>query len=343
MKLIKSIALCALFVLALSCDNDATNKVKGERLKLTLTKSKVLMNESITVKIGHDTSIDSIHFVNYKPIKREGNASAEFTFNKPGTYRIEVLGINSASDQKKKGFVQVQVVSGITPQKLEFEIVETVDHNTGYYTQGLEINSDHLYESTGQYGQSKLIKYNYPALTIDRSIELEKDYFAEGITVVGDSIYQLTWQENVCFIYDHNLEKIGQLPLPSPEGWGLAHDASDQLFLSDGTGNIYTTDKSLSVTEISQVYFGERAIKSLNELEYVDGKVWANVYGADQIVRINPKTGVIDAFVDFAMLRLRINNSEAEVLNGIAYDAQKDAFWITGKNWEKMFLIKLIP
>ena len=229
--------------------------------------------------------------------------------------------------------------SGITPKKLNYEILKEIDHNPESYTQGLELDGDILYESTGLNGQSKVIKFEYPSFKVIKEISLEDKYFGEGLTVFGDSIYQLTWRENICFVYNKDLEKLGELSIPTAEGWGLAH-GEGHLFLTDGTGNLYTTDHQLGVQEISPVYFGEKAINSLNELEYVDGKIWANVYGLDQIVRINPKTGVVDAYLDFTQLKLRQNNKNADVLNGIAHNPEDGTFLITGKNWDKMFLMK---
>ena len=327
-------------VLLLNSCSDAADKIAGTHLKISADKSKVLMNEKFNIQINElEGAIDSLYFPNAKPISKNGVTSAEFNFNKPGSKRIEVIGINSDDNSKKRAFVTVNVVSGITPKKLNYEILKEIDHNPESYTQGLELNGDILYESTGLNGKSKMIKFEYPSFEIIKEISLEEKYFGEGLTVVGDSIYQLTWRENVCFIYNKDLEKIGELPIPTAEGWGLTH-GDGKLFLTDGTGNIYTTDNQLTIKEISPVYFGERAINSLNELEYVDGKIWANVYGADQIVRINPKTGVIDAFLDFTQLKLRQNNKNADVLNGIAYNPEDDTYLITGKNWDKMFLMK---
>lgn len=333
------IPLLGLILILNSC-SDASDKITGTRLKVSSDKSKVLMNESFTIQINEpDGSIDSLIFPNATPIQKKGATSAEFNFSKPGSKRIEVIGINTEDNSKKRAYVTVNVVSGITPKQLNFEILKEIDHNPDSYTQGLELDGNILYESTGLNGKSKVVKFDYPSFKVIKEISLDQKYFGEGLTVVGDSIYQLTWRENVCFIYNKDLEKIDELPIPTAEGWGLTH-GNGHLFLTDGTGNLYTTDLQLNVKEIAPVYFGERAINSLNELEYVDGKIWANVYGADQIVRINPKTGVIDAFLDFTQLKLRQNNKNADVLNGIAYIPEKDAYLITGKNWDKLFLMK---
>jgi glutamine cyclotransferase len=327
-------------VLILNGCGDASDKITGKRLKVSSDKNKVLMNESFTINVNEpEGSIDSLHFPNSTPIRKKGTQSADFNFSKPGSKRIEVIGINTVDNSKKRAFVTVNVVSGITPKQLNFEILKEIDHNPDNYTQGLELDGNILYESTGLNGKSKVIKFEYPSFKVIKEISLDQKYFGEGLTVVGDSIYQLTWRENVCFIYDKDLNKIGELAIPTVEGWGLTH-GNGSLFLTDGTGNLYTTDNKLGVKEISPVYFGERAINSLNELEYVDGKIWANVYGADQIVRINPQTGVIDAFLDFTQLKLRQNNKNADVLNGIAYNPEDDTYLITGKNWDKLFLMK---
>lgn len=324
-----------------SC-TDAADKISGKRLKVVVDKSKVQIGQAVTVSLSEgQTGVDSIYFPNANPVTKNGTSSATFNFNKPGTKRIEIVALDTKNNNKKRAYVTVNVVSGITPKELTYTIEKEIKHNPESYTQGLELDGNVLYESTGLNGKSKVLKFKYPSFELIKQIDLEQEYFGEGLTVVGDSIFQLTWRENVCFVYNKDLEKVSQLTIPTAEGWGLAH-GNGSLFLTDGTGNIYQTDYTLKVKEISPVYFGERAINSLNELEFIGGKVWANVYGADQIVRIDPNTGIIDAYVDLTQLKLRQNNRNADVLNGIAYDAERDLFLITGKNWDKLFLMKFI-
>ena len=201
-----------------------------------------------------------------------------------------------------------------------------------------------LYEGTGQRGESTLRKTNYKTGNIDLKIDLEPRFFGEGITFLNDKIYQLTWEETTAFVYDAKpLQKIKELPYAKKiEGWGLTNDGK-YLYQSDGSEKIYKLNpEDLSVVDYVNVYSKDTKVKSLNELEWVDGKIYSNVYLKNAIVIINPTNGVVEGVVNLAELEGKTTPiAERDVLNGIAYNPATKTFFVTGKNWDKMFEIKI--
>jgi glutamine cyclotransferase len=211
------------------------------------------------------------------------------------------------------------------------------------FTQGLVYYKNYLIESTGQHGVSSLRKVDPKTGNVLRKVGVDIQYFAEGITVLDDKIYQLTWESGICFVYDAStLKKLSTFNYYG-EGWGLAHNGKSILF-SDGSNTIryinpdgFKLDKTLLVHDENGM-----PVFNLNELEYVKGELWANVWQSNRIARINPETGNVTGWLDLSELRDRITLTRyTDVLNGIAYDEDNDEFYITGKNWNKMFVIKI--
>ena len=238
---------------------------------------------------------------------------------------------------------RIEVVSPIEPKLLTYSIINTYSHDFKSFTEGLELHNDTLYESTGQKGNSYFRKYDVKTGTIYKEVALDKQYFGEGITVINGKIFQLSWQENTGFIYNQKtcvLEKTFTYD-KKIEGWGMTNDGK-VIYQSDGTEKIWTMDPSTQkMTNYINVYAGSNKIKSLNELEYIEGKIFANIWQKDAIAVINPENGYVEAILDLSKLRKEITYSEAEVLNGIAYNAKTKTLLVTGKNWEKIFEIKI--
>jgi glutamine cyclotransferase len=224
-----------------------------------------------------------------------------------------------------------------------YQIINTFPHNIDSFTQGLIYHEGFLFEGTGKKGQSSLSKINVDDGEILMSKPLSRRYFGEGIEVVGDKIFQLTWQGNIVFVYDKStLESIGSY-YNATEGWGLAYDGA-HLILSDGTATLQFMDtENFAVKRTVTVTLNGNPIDYLNELEYINGEVWANVWQTDFIVRIDPETGVVNSFIDLAGLsdKTSLGSSEA-VLNGIAWDASQERLFITGKHWANLFEITLV-
>jgi glutamine cyclotransferase len=224
-----------------------------------------------------------------------------------------------------------------------YRIINSYPHDPEAFTQGLVIADGVLYEGTGLKGRSTLRRVDLVTGAILQSRDLATWFFGEGIAVYGDKIYQLTWQSNVGFVYDKNsFELLQQFQYPT-EGWGLTHDG-ERLIMSDGTATLHFLDPE-TLTETGQVqvqYLGQPVVR-LNELEYILGEVWANVWQTDNIARINPQTGQVVGWIDLSgLLRPEDMTQPVDVLNGIAYDAQTDRLFVTGKWWPKLFEIELV-
>jgi glutamine cyclotransferase len=204
---------------------------------------------------------------------------------------------------------------------------------------------DIFYEGTGLVGQSTLRKVDPETGEVQQRYDLSPDFFGEGITIFGDKLYQLTWQSHVGFVYDKDSFELLQTFSYPTEGWGLTHDG-ERLIMSDGTANLYFWDPE-TLQEIDRVEVRDQQgqpITQLNELEYIEGEVYANVWRTDQIVRINPDTGQVLGWITLSGLLSTADLAQpVDVLNGIAYDAETERLFITGKWWPKLFEIELTP
>lgn len=223
------------------------------------------------------------------------------------------------------------------------EVVTVYPHDPNAFTQGLEIRDGELFEGTGQYGGSSLRRVDLETGQVLQQIDLPARYFGEGITVFEDRIFQLTWQSNIGFIYDR--ESFEQLDTVhySTEGWGLTHDGN-RLIMSDGTSRIFFRDpETFDVLKILQVRDGERPIVRLNELEYIEGEIWANIWLTDRIARIDPETGRVVGWLDLTGIIDPASRRNADaVLNGIAYDVETERIFVTGKLWPYLFEIRVV-
>lgn len=225
-----------------------------------------------------------------------------------------------------------------------YRVVETFPHDPGAFTQGLVFENGILCEGTGQYGQSTLRRVDLATGKVQYMIKLPEKYFGEGITTFNDWLIQITWKEHTGFVYDkESFELLQQFSYPT-EGWGITHDGQ-KLIMSDGTANLYFWDpETLEETGRVEVHDENGPIVRLNELEFVNGEVWANVWLTDLIARIDPETGRVVGWIDLTgLLDPAALNQRVDVLNGIAYDAAADRLFVTGKWWPKLFEIELVP
>ena len=224
-----------------------------------------------------------------------------------------------------------------------YNIVNTYPHDRSAFTQGLVFEEGVLYEGTGLFGYSTLRKVELETGDILQIRELSAQFFGEGITIYENKIIQLTWRSNIGFVYDKNSFELLQEFNYSTEGWGITHDG-ERLIMSDGTSTLHFLDPQ-TFEEIGQleVFDNDGPVTRLNELEYVQGEIYANVWQTDQVARIAPGTGRVVGWVDLAGLLTAEDLSEpVDVLNGIAYDAKTDRLFVTGKLWPKLFEIELI-
>lgn len=224
-----------------------------------------------------------------------------------------------------------------------YKVVNTYPHNIEAFTQGLVFHEGFLYEGTGKNGRSMLSKINLEDGEVLMSKNLSQRYFGEGIEIVGDKIYQLTWQSHLVFVHDKaTFESVGS-HYNASQGWGLAYDG-EHLILSDGSANLQFMDpETFAPQRKLEVRLAGNAINQLNELEYIDGEVWANVWQTDFILRINPQSGEVNSIIDLSGLaaQTELGSSEA-VLNGIAWDAEGERLFVTGKHWAHLFEIELV-
>lgn len=236
----------------------------------------------------------------------------------------------------------------IAPAKLPvytYRVVNTYPHDPGAYIQGLVFEDGFFYEGTGRLGQSSLRKVVIESGEVLQRIDLAPVFFGEGITIFDDKIIQLTWKSMVGFVYGKdNFELIKMFPYPI-QGWGITHDG-ERLIMSDGTANLYFWDPE-TLAEIGRVEVTDHGqpVTRLNELEYINGEVWANVYQTDRIARIDPNSGHVAGWIDLTGLLSAEDRAQqpVDVLNGIAYDAENDRLFVTGKLWPKLFQIELLP
>ncbi len=226
-----------------------------------------------------------------------------------------------------------------------FSIVETYPHDTRDFTQGLLLHDNILIESTGGYGTSHLHFRDVTGRTIKPSVTLDDRYFGEGITVVNERLWQVTWRSRKGFIYDLDGRRESQFEI-SGEGWGLASDGA-QIFLSDGSAFVQRIDPaSGAVIDRIHVRDGDREVIHLNELEFIDGRLFANVWLTDRIAIIHPDTGRVEAWLDLATLRNHFDpppgfRPRDHVLNGIAWDADRRLLLVTGKCWPRLFALRI--
>ncbi|MEM4733873.1 MAG: glutaminyl-peptide cyclotransferase [Candidatus Bathyarchaeia archaeon] len=228
------------------------------------------------------------------------------------------------------------------PLSYTYEVVKVYPHDPNAFTQGLVIDQGVLYEGTGLWCYSTLRRVDLETGAILQMYRLPDEFFGEGITIFGDKIIQLTWQNQVGFVYDkRTFELLQNFSYPT-EGWGITHDGK-QLIMSDGTANLYFLDPETfqRIGEI-EVRDGDISVTRLNELEFVKGDVYANVWGEEKIAIINPQTGQVKGWIDLTGIYTKANQNPNSVLNGIAYDAESDRLFVTGKLWSQLFEIKLI-
>lgn len=215
-------------------------------------------------------------------------------------------------------------------------------HDRGAYTQGLLWHDGALYESTGVEGQSSLRRVDLTTGEVLQNVNLPRNYFGEGLVLLGDKLYQLTWQNNKALVYDRKtFEQVGEFDYPG-EGWGLATDGK-LLYMSDGSEKIRVLDPAtFKPLRTLEVYTDQGKLLYINEMEWINGQLWANVYTTDKIVRIDPATGAVLGVIDMSGLLSPSDIApQTDVFNGIAYDAKRHRIFVTGKYWNKLFEVEI--
>lgn len=342
----KGLTFTALGLVMASCGKNAA----AAKFEFTgdFAQKKYTFKDQVAVQIANPDAwvVDSVV---YKANDKRIHSSQELTFSWPlsdaklGYSQLVAEVYFEGQSEPKIIQTRLEVVSDVEPVVREYEIVKRYAHNRESFTQGLEFYRDTLMESTGQHGASRIMKWNIQTGEIYQQADLEQAYFGEGITVLNDKVYQLTWQSMVGFVYDANtLKREKQFNYSRKvEGWGITNDGN-MLYQTDGTEKIWTLDPAtLELKDYVNVYAKGSKIKALNELEWIDGKIYGNVWQRDAIAIIDPKTGVVEEIINLAALRSELTSEQAEVLNGIAYNPKTKTIFVTGKYWDKMFEIRL--
>lgn len=237
-------------------------------------------------------------------------------------------------------FAASQHADAAKPAKYGIKVVREYPHDDSAYTQGLFFHNGELYESTGQWGESTLRKVKLETGIPETKLNFSSRYFGEGSCILGDNLYMLTWTNKVAFIYDAKTLKYKKSCSYPREGWGLTTDG-ESLIASDGSARLYFLDQNLKLRKTISVTVNGKPAKYLNELEWIDGKIWANVYTTNLILIINPENGEAEGMIDCTGLlpdKLRTRNTD--VLNGIAI--QDGHIYLTGKNWPRLYEITLV-
>jgi glutamine cyclotransferase len=228
------------------------------------------------------------------------------------------------------------------PEVAGFKIVAVYPHDPNAFTQGLAIAGGQLYEGTGLYGQSTIRKVDLTTGRVEKQRSINATYFGEGIAILGDHLYELTWQHGLGIVYDLATFSQQRTFQYTGEGWGLTQDGK-QLILSDGSAKLRFLDpQTFAVVREIEVRDHGQSVTKLNELEYIEGEIWSNVWYDDRIARISPATGEVLGWIDLAALYPKSARSSEAVLNGIAYDAVAKRLFVTGKNWPQLYEIEIV-
>ena len=222
-----------------------------------------------------------------------------------------------------------------------YKVIATFPHDTSAFTQGLVFADGQLYESTGLNGESSLRRVDIATGKTLQRIDVPNEYFAEGLALVGDELLQLTWQHRLGFVYDRKTFKQKRTFTYTAEGWGIAYDGASRLVMSDGSDTLTFLDpKTFAPLKRLRVQDAGRPVSNLNELEWIEGELWANVWQTDRIARISPNTGDVNAWIDLSTLFPPAQRMPpADVMNGIAYDKATRRIFITGKKWPRLYQI----
>lgn len=359
--------LCALFVC--SCEgNKRTNKGKAAPLTAEVRKDEVRYVKSVRLispqkdkmytfngemVIGFESKdrfpVDSAAFyVDGQQIAKTGKEKRNFTYRIPegktGNMTVRVM-VWHPDNKRGIATTTIRVKPDQAPVAYSYEVVNIFPHDPKAYTQGLIYRDGFMYEGTGQYGESSVRRTDVQTGKTLSVLNIDSQLFGEGITIYKDKIYQITWRSRKGFIYDLKTFTLESTFNYNSEGWGIT-TAGDHLIMSDGSNKLYhIAPSTFNILKEVEVYDHNGPVNQLNELEYVDGLIWANVWLTDRIVAIDPETGAVKGELDLTNLLPAADKAQTDdkddVLNGIAWNSGKGTFYVTGKRWPKLFEIKV--
>jgi len=343
---LKSYCLFAFFaIIFFSCTKENKTENSQQAPEIVAIASSVNSKYTIgdSIKIGFSQKVSQIKLnLDGKLLDISQNPDDTLHIHtnqeKTGWHKVVVSGV-LANNTSFSDTIAIELISDIVPQEIKFTVLAKFPHQKTSFTEGLEFYKGELYESTGENGKSQLLKIDLLTGNTLKSIPLDQKYFGEGITIVNDKIYQLTWQSGVCFRYnlDFTLDKTFTYYF---QGWGLTHHDST-LMMSDGSNKIHFYNTEFEKTGDLEVYDNKGIVRNINELEYVDGFIYANIFETNKIIKIDSKTGKVVGFMRMDSMIPAEIDSKKDVLNGIAYHKSEQAFYVTGKNWPLMFKIRI--
>ena len=318
--------------------NNSSNFTVGDKLILRI-KAKIKDGSFRNTEIFLDGNSISV------------SDKSEFQFEiqtknlKVGTHYIKSVATNT-NGLSGENFKEFLLLSDILPQKFSYKVVKSYPHSTDHFTEGIEIRNGFLYEGTGQEGSSAIYKTDLSTWKIVKEYKLDDQYFGEGITILKGRLYQLTYKSQIGFVRNlDTFELIKSWYYKNSQGWGLTNDGT-YLIMSDGTEYIYYIDpENFQEIKKIQICNNEGTVSNINELEYINGEIWANIWTTDRVVKIDPLSGKIVAEIDLSgLLSTSLINQKIpiDVLNGIAFDQEKKRIYVTGKLWPKIFEIELV-
>lgn len=348
---IRYIFIVIMLLGSFSC-NSLNSKDRKPVSKISITTSEQSLNYnsdfSIEVEsISKNGKIDSVYVYLGSELLMATNSekiSIKVDKNKYiGNQTIKVISKTNKGIEGKS-FKSFFIASDITPKPMKFEIEEKYNHDTKRFTQGFEFNNGKLYEGTGEYGMSAIYSYDVKTEKLYSNKNIDDQYFGEGITIIDNKLFQITYKNKKGFVWDvKTLELVREFGYASSEGWGLTNNGKE-LIMSDGTSFITFLDpNTFSITRKIEVIDDKQSIANINELEYVDGYIYANIWQTNYIIKIEESSGKVISVAnlsDFESIA-KMKYYNIDVLNGIAYNKEEDSFYLTGKFWPYIFKTKL--
>lgn len=344
------LSISALFLLTNCSNGNSDQSNNGSQWASPLAGTNINLGEKLNLQLNLIEKADSVvYFVDgVKLANSKGDAPVQISTEKLslGIKTIDAKVYRGGADPEEIS-TNIVVKSNLVPEKLKYTVQATFNHDTSSYTQGLEYHKGFLYESDGLTGESSIRKTEISSGKVLQLTKLRDEIFAEGITIVGDKIFMLTYRNALNLEFELNsLNLIREFPVQyQREGWGLCNDGK-VIYSTDGTNSIYVLNKETYMQERAiEVYDHNGPVNELNELEFIDGMIYANIYGSSRIVVIDPATGQVKAELDLSNLYPDSSRSMKDfdgfVLNGIAWDSKGKRLFVTGKKWDKLFQIKV--
>ncbi len=322
----------SIYLIKFSTPSNGTLFSSGDNIDLALKLQDEKTIPDSIILLANDKKIGKVSELTYKLKTNEFGL---------GTLTIRATAYKEGLHQTAS--ISVKLKSNLIPKNYTYKVTKTFSHDPDAYTQGLFYEDGFLYEGTGQKGASSIRKVEPETGKILQSVNLEEKHFGEGITFFNNKIYQLTWTSEIGFVYDFTTFKQIRTFHYNTQGWGLTTNGKE-LIMTDGSNVIYFMDPE-GFTEIRhiEVFDNKEPIDSLNELEYINGDIYANVYMTDKIVIIDPKTGMVKGVIDFkGLLKDSDRTNDVDVLNGIAWDEAGKRLYVTGKLWPKLYQVELV-